>query len=174
MAATAIRGQICDGQISRNICNILVYMSAKFGAFITKCTILWIFELCCQTITSQNQRMDGLPLCYEQLGVWCNFNIPWLDSLPRPLFWGRWGNCPKFRQKFDGALIHRPVIAKRHNIRKLANMLVKLCKSPCNHFRGRVADSLYTSLFKNVTITLLPFARWRQCRADSVLLWRMT
>ena len=47
MAATAIRGQICDGQISRNICNILVYMFAKFGPFITKCTILWIFELCC-------------------------------------------------------------------------------------------------------------------------------
>jgi len=38
MAATAVRGQICDGQMSRNICNILVYMSAKFGAFITKCT----------------------------------------------------------------------------------------------------------------------------------------
>ena len=28
--------------------------------------------------------MDGSWVFYEQLGVWCNFNIPWLDSLPRP------------------------------------------------------------------------------------------
>ena len=59
MAATAVSGQICDGQMSRNICNILVYMSAKFGAFIAKCTILWIFELCCPASVSRHILTNG-------------------------------------------------------------------------------------------------------------------
>jgi len=33
------RGQISGGPISKNICTILVSICAKFGAFITKCTI---------------------------------------------------------------------------------------------------------------------------------------
>jgi len=33
------RGQIFGGPISENICTILVNIFAKFGAFITKCTI---------------------------------------------------------------------------------------------------------------------------------------
>ena len=32
------------------------------------------------------------------------------------LFSGRWGNCPKFCQTFDGTLIRRVVITKRLSI----------------------------------------------------------
>ena len=39
MAAMAIRDQIGSGQISRSVQNMLFYKCAKFGAFITKCTI---------------------------------------------------------------------------------------------------------------------------------------
>ena len=37
----------------------------------------------------------SLCLCYEQLGLWCNFNIPWLASLPCPPIFGRRGNYSK-------------------------------------------------------------------------------
>ena len=53
--------------------------------------------------------MDGSWVWYEQLGAWRNFSIPCLVTL----FSGRWGNCPKFCQKFDGALIRRFVATKR-------------------------------------------------------------
>ena len=69
-------------------------------------------------------------------GVWCNCNIPWLDSSPR---------CPKFRQKeFDSALICRLVVAKQRNIgkretlfrkrNKRATCWQKIRKSPFTHF----------------------------------------
>ena len=46
-------------------------------------------------LRSQNQRMDGLWVCYEQLEIWCNFNILWLDSLPHPPIFLEMENCPK-------------------------------------------------------------------------------
>ena len=39
----------------------------------------------------------------------------WIRRLV-PLFSERRGNCPKFRQKFDSALIRRRVVAKRHTM----------------------------------------------------------
>jgi len=39
MAATATRGQLADGSTSEFVHNTLVYLCAKFGAFIKKCTI---------------------------------------------------------------------------------------------------------------------------------------
>ena len=36
----AVRGGVCDGPISRFVHNVIVYMCTKFGAFITKCTIV--------------------------------------------------------------------------------------------------------------------------------------
>ena len=44
MAAMSAKGPIRDGSISKSVHNILVYLCAKFGAFMTKCTIgliLW-------------------------------------------------------------------------------------------------------------------------------------
>ena len=39
MAAMAVRGRIHDGPVSKFVCNILVYLCAKFRAFMKKCTI---------------------------------------------------------------------------------------------------------------------------------------
>ena len=39
MAATAARGQLRDGPISKFLHNRLGYLCAKFGAFLKKCTI---------------------------------------------------------------------------------------------------------------------------------------
>jgi len=61
--------------------------------------VLLISSFSLLAFRSQNQRMDGSWVCYGQLWEWCYFDIPWLDSLPRPLFLRRWGNCPKFCQK---------------------------------------------------------------------------
>jgi len=85
---------------------------------------------------SQNQWMDGSWVFYEQLGVWCD----WIRYLV-PLFSGRWGNCPKFSPKFDGALIWWVVITKR----------LKMCKRKHSFKRGITALALhfgqkYTSL----------------------------
>ena len=111
-------------------------------------------------LKSQNQRMD------EQLGVWCNFNIPWLDSLPHPLFLERWGNCPKFCQKkYDGTLTWQVVITKRLNTWKRENS-----------FKRRII-TLYFG--ENYTNLLLPVfsGMWRMrwdYRADYRLLWTIT
>ena len=39
MAAMSAKGPIRDGSISKSVHNILVYLCAKFGAFMKKCTI---------------------------------------------------------------------------------------------------------------------------------------
>ena len=39
MAAMSAKGPIRDGSTSKSVHNILVYLCAKFGAFMTKCTI---------------------------------------------------------------------------------------------------------------------------------------
>ena len=39
MAATAARGQLADGSTPKFVHNIFVYLCAKIGAFIKKCTI---------------------------------------------------------------------------------------------------------------------------------------
>jgi len=68
-------------------------------------------------LRSQNQRMNGSRVYYEQLGAWCNFNIRDWILRPVPLFSGRWRNWPKFCQKFYGALSWR-VVTKRLNVWK--------------------------------------------------------
>ena len=50
------------------------------------CYLFFIFSLL--ILRSQNRRMVGSWVCYEQLGVWCSFNIPILDSSLVPLFSG--------------------------------------------------------------------------------------
>ena len=38
-------------------------------------------------VRSQNWWMDSLWICYEKMGIWYNFYIPWLDFSPRlPIF----------------------------------------------------------------------------------------
>jgi len=50
--------------------------------------------------------MNGqLGICYEQLGVWCYFDIQSLDSLLRTPVWGRWENAQNCAEKCDCALI---------------------------------------------------------------------
>jgi len=111
-------------------------------------TNFFIFYLCYPV--DEKQQTDGSWVCYEQLGVWCNFNIPWLDSSPRPPILGEMGKFPQFCGKFDGAFIWRVVVTKRLNIWKIfcqkrdnrATFWWKISKSPFNHFWGTVADAL--------------------------------
>ena len=50
-------------------------------------------------LRSQNQQMDGSWVRYEQLGIWCDFEIGFFAS-SRCFSW-RWGNCPKFCRKWQ-------------------------------------------------------------------------
>jgi len=93
----------------------LVYAVPKDFCF-TSVAYFFIFAFSL-TLRSQNQCMDASWVCYEQLGIWCSFSIPRLDSSPSPP-WGTWGNCPKFRQKFDGAFVHWLVLTKQCNVWK--------------------------------------------------------
>jgi len=93
-----------------NTCYSARYSIPKYLCF-TRVTYFFIFSLL--TLRSQNRRMVGSWVCYEQLGVWCSFNIPRLDSSLVPLFSGWWGNFRRFCQEFDGALIWRVVVTKR-------------------------------------------------------------
>ena len=103
-------------------------------------------------LRSQNQRMDGSWVCYEQLGYGVvSISHDWILR-PVPLFLGRWGNCLKFCRKFDGAVIQRIVITKRLNVWKRGNIPLKEIitlqfgwkkrKSPFSHFWGTVMNAL--------------------------------
>ena len=63
----------------------------------TSVTYLFIFSLL--ALTSQNRRMGSSWICYEQFGVWCNFNILWLDSLPCPPVFREVGKLPQILPK---------------------------------------------------------------------------
>ena len=67
-------------------------------------------------LRAQNRWMDGSWLGYDELGY--GVILIYRDWIRRivPLFLGRWGNCPKFRQKYDDALIRRLVVTERRNI----------------------------------------------------------
>ena len=67
--------------------------------------------------------MDGSWIRYDKLAVWCNFNIPWLDSSPHPPILGEVGKLPQILPKFDVALIRQRVVTKRCNLRKLENII---------------------------------------------------
>jgi len=41
--------------------------------YVTYLFILFFFKLL--ALRSQNQRMDDSWVCYDELGVWCSFNI---------------------------------------------------------------------------------------------------
>jgi len=67
-------------------------------------------------LRAQNRRMDGSWLGYDELGYGVILiSRDWIRRIV-PLFLGRWGNCPKFRQKYDDALIRRLVVTERRNI----------------------------------------------------------
>jgi len=51
------------------------------------------------SLSSQYWQMDGSWVFYEQLGVWCNFNIPCLDSSPHPLIFGKMGKLSQISPK---------------------------------------------------------------------------
>ena len=46
MFAMVTRGETINDQISKMYCNMFMYMFGKFGAFITKCEIRSVYELC--------------------------------------------------------------------------------------------------------------------------------
>jgi len=92
---------------------------------------------------------------YEQLGVWCNFNIPWLVFLLRPPILGRWGNLPQILPKIRRcphlASCHNQTVQcmktgkysfKRGITGDRATFSWKICMSPFTHFWGTMADSL--------------------------------
>jgi len=60
MAAMSAKGPIRGGSISKSVHNMLVYLCAKFGAFMTKCTI---GLLSCPAITSI--RMDDVIMQFQ-------------------------------------------------------------------------------------------------------------
>ena len=109
------------------------------------------------------------------MSSWCNFNILWLDSLLRSTFSGRWGNCSKFRQKFDSVLIRRLVITNvaTCEIREILfqqrdNRATFWCKiRSC--FRLPIFDEPWqtrcTTWSSARSLILLSFARWRRCQA---------
>jgi len=70
------------------------------------------------TLSSQNHEWTAW-VCYKELGVWCYFVIPLLDSLSCPLYFegGEMEKC----QKCDGALIWRVIMTKQLNIVKPKN-----------------------------------------------------
>jgi len=73
--------------------------------------LISLFNFSLLVLRSQNQRLDGSWVCYEQMSVWSDFNIPWLDSSPRPPIF------PKFAKNLTVlSLIWRVVITKRLNI----------------------------------------------------------
>ena len=97
----------------------------------------------------QNQRMDALWICDEQLGVWCNFTIPCLDFLPCPLISGEMGKllkvwrCPYLascrNQTAEHVKMEKYFFQKRYNC---TTFRWNICKSPLTHFWGTVADML--------------------------------
>jgi len=134
-------------------------------------------------IRSENQQMDGSLACYEELGVWCNFNIPWFDSSPRPRVRGDGEIAPNIAKKnIWQSLIRQLAVTKRLDVWKLKTTLSKGDNCPIfwwkthqssfAHFRGSLADSFYKFRFR-ASLVLLSFARWHRYRADSALLWRM-
>jgi len=55
---------------------------------------------------------------FESLEEWCNFNVSWLDSSPRFLFWGNGEIASNLAKKFDDALIWRVVVTKQLSVWK--------------------------------------------------------
>jgi len=74
--------------------------------YVTYLFILFFLKLL--ALRSQNQRMDDSWVCYDGAIL---ISCDWILGLV-PLFLGRWGNCAKFCQKFDGAFIWHHVISK--------------------------------------------------------------
>ena len=70
--------------------------------------------------------MDGSLACYEELGVWCNFNIPWFDSSPRPRVRGDGEIAPNIAKKnIWQSLIRQLAVTKRLDVWKLKTTLSK-------------------------------------------------
>jgi len=70
MAAVAVRGPIHDGPISKFVHNILVYLCAKFDAFMIKCTIGLIS---CSTNTEIHRNR-------KFWSMWGNSEMEWWDD----------------------------------------------------------------------------------------------
>ena len=97
----------------------LAYQSARYNELYRRTYVLLrllIPSFCLLALRSHNQRMDSSRVCYEQLGYGVVLTSrDWILHIV-PLFLGRWGNCPEFCHKYDGAVIWRVVVFKRLNI----------------------------------------------------------
>ena len=128
-------------------------------------------------LRSQNQWMDCSWVCYEQLGVWCNFNITMIGFFAStPYFWGD-GKLPQILPKIWWC----PHLVPCHN---QTAQRVKAAKYSFErwiialHFDENTQVSLHPmsrkcGRFHLRALALLSFARWHRCWADSLLLWRM-
>ena len=114
--------------------------------------------------------MDGSWVCYDELRVWRNFNIPQLDSSPCPLIFGE--IVPNFARKLTvqhmktGKHSFERGIVTIHFEGKYAILPLPIWRKRGGHV-VQVSD-------ESITIALLLFVRWRLYQVDSPLLWRMT
>ena len=154
--------------------------SAILSLLIIYCTEGLMFYLCYLFVyflllifKSQNWRMGGSGVFYEQSGVRCKLNITWLDSLPRhPVL--EMGKLPKMWRclylpngtKYEN---RKMFFEKRDNC---SRFWWKMCKSFTN-FGESMVDSWHKFHWR-ASITLPAFTRWHRYWVDSSMLWRMT
>jgi len=93
--------------------------------------------------------MDGWWVCYEQLGVWCNFSILWLDPSPHLPIFGENGKLPQIL----------PIIWRCCHLAHWCNQTPQHVKTGKYSFE-RGINSLYI-LVKNTQVSLYSFLRNR-------------
>ena len=72
------RGVVCDGPISKYFCNTINYLCAKFGTFITKCTIVMLCHC-----TKYDIMLQGK----SKAAVWFASERSKINSKALMLFW---------------------------------------------------------------------------------------
>jgi len=128
--------------------------------------------------------MDGLWVCYKQLGVWCGvifISHVWILCLI-PLLSGRLGNCFKFCQTISRCP-HSPTCRNqtaqrmKTGIYSFENAIITYILEKNSQFLylfQRKHGELVQKFHLRVLLALLSFTRWCRYQADSVLLWRVT
>ena len=95
--------------------------------------------------------MDGSRVCYRQLGVWCNFNIPWLDSSPCSFIFGEVGKLPQIVPK-----IWRPHLAS------CRNQTVQHTKTGKYSFKRGIIALRYDEKYASLPVPIFE-EPWRMC-----------
>jgi len=130
-------------------------------------------------LRSQNQWMDCSWVCYEQLGVLCNFNITMIGFFAStPYFWGD-GKLPQILPKIWWC----PHLAPCHNQTaqrvkaakySFERWIIALHFDECEYtsLPSSYVEEMWQVSFKSTRFTIVRQMVHR-CWADSLLLWRM-